>query len=88
MLARLHIGLKVTAGFLLLIVGGILAIPGVPGPGILVIILGLVLLSDHFEWARKSLHWAREKAKRVTKRPSTPATTSKETSGPEQGAGR
>ncbi len=68
MLSRLHIGLKVLAGFSLLIVGGILALPGVPGPGILVIILGLVLLSEHFEWARKLLHWAREKAHRLAQR--------------------
>jgi len=69
MLGRLHIGLKIAAGFLLLIVGGILSLPGVPGPGILVIILGLVLLSEHFTWARNALQWAKEKAARLRRRP-------------------
>jgi uncharacterized protein (TIGR02611 family) len=65
MLSKLHVGLKVIAGFLLLIVGGILALPGVPGPGIVVIILGLWLLSDHFDWAKRALTWAREKLERL-----------------------
>jgi hypothetical protein len=61
----LQVGLKVIAGFGLLIVGGILALPGVPGPGILIIVFGLWLLSDHFAWARKTLAWARAKADQV-----------------------
>jgi hypothetical protein len=39
----------------------ILALPGIPGPGIAVMIVGLVLLSPHFEWARRLLHWAQQK---------------------------
>jgi hypothetical protein len=34
MLSKLHVGLKVIAGFLLLIVGGILALPGAPDPAL------------------------------------------------------
>ncbi len=60
--------LRTILGFLLLAVGLILAIPGVPGPGIAVIILGLVILADHFEWARKLLDWAKQKAARIRDR--------------------
>jgi hypothetical protein len=54
--------LKVAAGFALLIVGGMLALPGVPGPGIPILLLGLLLLSDHFAWARRALAWLKGKA--------------------------
>jgi hypothetical protein len=53
--------MRVIAGFALLIVGGVLALPGVPGPGIPIMLLGLVLLSDHFAWARKALAWLHER---------------------------
>jgi hypothetical protein len=39
-----------------------MALPGVPGPGIAVMILGLAILSDHFHWARRLLDWAKRKA--------------------------
>ena len=64
MIAHAKAVLKMIAGFALLIVGGILALPGVPGPGILVILFGLVLLSDHFVWAKKALAWGRKRAGR------------------------
>lgn len=60
--------IRVGAGFLLLLVGAILAIPGVPGPGIPVMILGLVILAEHYHWARRLLHWAKEKAEQVRDR--------------------
>lgn len=56
--------LKVLCGFLLLIVGAVLAIPGVPGPGIPILLLGLWLLSDHFTWARRAFAWIKERAGR------------------------
>ncbi len=59
---------RISLGFLLLAAGVILSIPGVPGPGIAVIILGLIVLSDHFEWAKRALHWAKEKAERLRDR--------------------
>jgi uncharacterized protein (TIGR02611 family) len=64
--------LRIALGFLLLAVGLILAIPGVPGPGIAVIILGLVILSGHFEWARRLLHWAKRKAASLVDRVKRP----------------
>ena len=57
--------LRMFTGLAVLLVGLILALPMVPGPGIPVIILGLVLLSDHFTWAKRSLHWIREKWRHV-----------------------
>ena len=65
--------LRISAGFLLLIVGLVLSIPGVPGPGIVVIIIGLIILSDHFHWARRLLDWAKQKAASITKRPKPPS---------------
>ena len=64
MSGMMHAGrkyLRVGFGFLVLVLGVILAIPLVPGPGIPLIVFGLVLLSDHFEWARRYLAWMREK---------------------------
>ena len=49
-------------GFVVLITGIILL--ALPGPGILVIILGLVILSWEYEWAERRLH----KAKQIHKR--------------------
>ncbi len=57
--------LRIFLGFLALAVGLVLALPGVPGPGIAVMIVGLVLLSNHFEWARRALHWARARYESV-----------------------
>lgn len=48
---------KVSLGFLLLLVGAVLAVPGVPGPGFLIALAGLVLLSAEFIWARR---WRRK----------------------------
>ncbi|MDX6228335.1 MAG: putative transrane protein, partial [Frankiales bacterium] len=46
------------------IVGGLLLVAGLaalvlPGPGMLLCILGLVLLASEYAWAQRSLHWAR-----------------------------
>jgi len=57
--------LRTCAGFLALLAGVILALPLVPGPGIPLILLGLVLLSDRFTWAKRCLDWARRKWRRL-----------------------
>ncbi len=57
--ARKH--LRIALGFSALVAGAVLALPLVPGPGIPLMVLGLVMLSDHFEWARRSLDWAKRK---------------------------
>ena len=56
--------LKTVAGFALLIVGGALAIPGVPGPGIPIVLLGLWTLKDEFAWARRALAWVSQRTER------------------------
>jgi hypothetical protein len=53
--------LRICGGFLTLLAGLILALPLVPGPGIPLILVGLVLLSDHFPWAKRVLDWAMRK---------------------------
>jgi hypothetical protein len=57
--------LRICAGFLALVAGAILALPLVPGPGIPLMLLGLVLLSDYFIWAKRGLDWARRKWRRL-----------------------
>lgn len=52
---------KVILGFFLIVVGLVLSIPGVPGPGLALVVLGLVLLSKHFHWARRVLEWGKRK---------------------------
>jgi hypothetical protein len=61
--------LRIAAGFLLLIVGAVLAVPGIPGPGILIALLGLALLSRHFTWAEKAIGWVKRKTARLSKGP-------------------
>jgi uncharacterized protein (TIGR02611 family) len=43
------------AGFLLVLGGIVLSGPGVPGPGFLVILIGLALLALEFDWAERLL---------------------------------
>jgi Putative transmembrane protein (PGPGW) len=57
--------LRICGGFLALFIGLILAIPGVPGPGILLILLGLMVLSSRFVWAKRMLEWCKRTWKHV-----------------------
>ncbi|HET7529141.1 MAG TPA: PGPGW domain-containing protein [Candidatus Saccharimonadales bacterium] len=50
-------------GFGLLVAGGLLLV--LPGPGIVVIILGLVVLSWEYEWAKHHLHRVRQLHKKA-----------------------
>jgi uncharacterized protein (TIGR02611 family) len=47
------------AGMTLLIAGAAMLV--LPGPGIAVILLGLVVLSAEFKWAQQALGWVRER---------------------------
>lgn len=51
------------AGFVVLIAGIIMLV--VPGPGILVIILGLLILSTEYEWAKGYLDRAKAAQKKA-----------------------
>ena len=44
---------RIAVGVGLLLVGAILALPLVPGPGLLVMFGGLTVLGGEFEWARR-----------------------------------
>ena len=58
---------------LILLIGSTVVIFGVlllvlPGPGILVIIVGLAILATEFAWAEALLRAARERASRVVRK--------------------
>jgi len=44
---------RITAGVVVLIIGILMAVPGVPGPGLLVIFIGLSILAVDFVWAHR-----------------------------------
>ena len=44
---------RLVLGLALALVGLVLALPGIPGPGLLVMFVGLTVLSTEFEWARR-----------------------------------
>ena len=44
---------RVAVGLALVAVGVVLALPGVPGPGLPVVVGGLTVLSTEFHWARR-----------------------------------
>jgi hypothetical protein len=44
---------RIIGGAALVLVGIVLALPGVPGPGLLIIFAGLGVLGGEFEWARR-----------------------------------
>ncbi|MBI3405384.1 MAG: PGPGW domain-containing protein [Acidobacteria bacterium] len=44
---------KILAGFTIILVGIILSIPGVPGPGFLTILAGLAILAGEYVWAQR-----------------------------------
>jgi hypothetical protein len=52
-------------GFTVILFGLILSIPGIPGPGIVVIILGLAVLATEYAWARHSLNKLKESGRKL-----------------------
>jgi len=70
--------LRVFFGFGLIVVGLVLAIPFVPGPGTPLVILGLVILGDHFPWAKRIVDWGKAKLEGTSfgkRKPETPERT-------------
>ena len=59
---------KAIVGFVLILVGLVLAIPGVPGPGLAIVVLGLVVLSEQFHWARRIVEWGKQEWRRLRAR--------------------
>ncbi|MBM3860155.1 MAG: hypothetical protein FJ395_10950 [Verrucomicrobia bacterium] len=44
---------RISAGVVLLIAGLVLTVPGVPGPGLVVVFIGLSILAVDFVWAHR-----------------------------------
>ena len=56
---------RVTSGIVVVIVGLVLMIPGVPGPGFIVVFAGLSILAIDFVWAHRLKTNIQDKAKKV-----------------------
>lgn len=56
--------LRIASGAVLILVGLALSLPGIPGPGIAVVILGLSVLSTDFEFARRWMDKLKTTARR------------------------
>lgn len=59
---------RVAIGLVLVLVGAVLSLPLVPGPGLLCIFVGLTVLSGEFEWARRLRDRMHALVRRVTGR--------------------
>jgi Putative transmembrane protein (PGPGW) len=58
-------------GLLLAIIGAILALPLVPGPGLLLLLAGFGVLATEYDWAKDAFTWVKVRFKRlIGKRPS------------------
>lgn len=63
---------QTTTILLVTIVGGVVLTLGIlmlvlPGPGIIVILLGVAILSKQYSWPRRVLDWVREKSAGLVK---------------------
>lgn len=56
---------RVVVGLVLMAGGAVLALPGVPGPGLLLVLAGLTLLGSEFHWARRANEWLRAQGHRM-----------------------
>jgi uncharacterized protein (TIGR02611 family) len=59
---------RIVVGLLLLLIGAILSLPLVPGPGLLLVVVGLSVLSHDFHWARRLRDWAHREWDHVRRR--------------------
>ena len=60
--------LRITGGFLLLVLGLVMMIPGIPGPGFLLILLGLSILAVDYVWAHRLNVYLKEKGSDAMKK--------------------
>jgi putative transmembrane protein PGPGW len=60
--------LVAVAGFTVLLLGLALSVPGIPGPGIALVIAGLAILATEFPWARRWLNTVRAYGRRAADR--------------------
>jgi uncharacterized protein (TIGR02611 family) len=59
---------RVVVGLAMLAVGAVLSLPGVPGPGLVIIFGGLSVLSTEFHWAHRLRESMRRTFNRVIRR--------------------
>ena len=59
---------RIAIGAALVVIGIVLSLPLVPGPGLLVVFGGLTVLSGEFEWARRLRDRMRAAFHRATRR--------------------
>ena len=62
--------LRITTGFVLLIAGIILSVPLIPGPGLLLVVLALGVLSRDFHWAKRIRLYLQKKWRELRNRQS------------------
>ena len=55
----------ITSGIVVVVIGVVMSIPGVPGPGLLVIFAGLSILAVDFVWAHRLKTKIKESAGKV-----------------------
>ena len=60
---------RIVIGSVLIVLGALLSLPLVPGPGLLLVFGGLTVLSSEFEWARRSKRYLHDLFHRLTGRP-------------------
>jgi uncharacterized membrane protein len=51
---------RIICGFMLLVLGVLMSIPGIPGPGIIVIVLSFAILSRDFYWAERAHNYLKQ----------------------------
>ena len=62
--ATIRVG-RVIVGLVLMLGGAVLSVPGIPGPGVLLVVGGLALLGREFHWARRANEWLLAQGKRI-----------------------
>lgn len=60
---------RIVIGIVLIVLGILLSLPLVPGPGLLLVFGGLTVLSTEFEWARRWRTHLHDQFRRLTRRP-------------------
>jgi hypothetical protein len=69
---------RIICGFILLAAGLFLSLPGIPGPGIVLIVLSFGVLSHDFHWAKRAQAYVHRKWHDLRNR-QTQVSTTKET---------
>jgi uncharacterized protein (TIGR02611 family) len=57
--------LRITAGFILLVLGVIMMLPGVPGSGFLLVLAGLGILAVDYVWAQRLRTYLKDRADKL-----------------------